>query len=70
METLGTIVNGKLVLDDGGVLPDGCRVRIEVAEENTPLGKRLLRFAGLAEGLPSDFADNHDHYLHGLPKRS
>jgi hypothetical protein len=29
----------------------------------------LLRFAGKAKGLPSDLAANHDHYLHGLPKR-
>jgi hypothetical protein len=21
-------------------------------------------------GLPSDFAENHDHYIHGLPKRT
>jgi hypothetical protein len=26
--------------------------------------------AGKAVGLPEDLAENHDHYLHGLPKRS
>jgi hypothetical protein len=28
----------------------------------------LLEFAGTAEGLPRDLAENHDHYLHGAPK--
>lgn len=32
-------------------------------------GDSLLEIAGTAEGLPSDFAHNHDHYLHGAPRR-
>jgi hypothetical protein len=32
-------------------------------------GEALLEIAGTAEGLPPDFAENHDHYLHGAPKR-
>jgi len=32
-------------------------------------GAALLEVAGTAEGLPSDFAHNHDHYLHGAPRR-
>jgi len=27
------------------------------------------KFAGTVRGLPADMALNHDHYLHGLPKR-
>jgi hypothetical protein len=27
----------------------------------------LLRYAGTAKGLPSDWAANHDHYIHGKP---
>ncbi len=34
------------------------------------LGEALLEFAGTAEGLPPDMAENHDHYLYGVPKRS
>lgn len=30
-------------------------------------GEALLEIAGTAEGLPPDFAENHDHYLHGAP---
>ena len=29
----------------------------------------LLQFAGKAQGLPSDYSTNLDHYLYGLPKR-
>lgn len=34
-----------------------------------PIGKKLLALSGKVKGLPSDFAANHDYYLHGLPKR-
>jgi hypothetical protein len=36
---------------------------------HVPIGKKLLALAGSVKGLPEDFAANHDHYLHGLPKR-
>jgi hypothetical protein len=32
-------------------------------------GEALLEVAGTVKGLPSDYAENHDHYLHGLPRR-
>jgi hypothetical protein len=32
-------------------------------------GEALLDVAGTAEGLPSDFAKNHDDYLHGAARR-
>ena len=32
-------------------------------------GEALLTVAGTAEGLPADLAHNHDHYLHGTPRR-
>jgi hypothetical protein len=32
-------------------------------------GEALLEVAGTVEGLPPDYAENHDHYLHGLPRR-
>jgi hypothetical protein len=33
------------------------------------IGQRLKQFAGVVQGLPSDMARNHDHYLHGRPKK-
>lgn len=32
-------------------------------------GEALLEVAGTVEGLPPDYAENHDHYLHGLSRR-
>jgi hypothetical protein len=29
----------------------------------------LLKIAARIKGLPADFARNHDHYLHGLPRK-
>lgn len=67
----GTVSNGVIVLDQSEALPEGTRVRIivESAEPPTTLGQRLLKLAGIAEGLPSDMAEQHDHYIHGTPKR-
>ena len=31
--------------------------------------RNYLKFAGTAKGLPPDMAENHDHYLHGMPKK-
>ena len=38
-------------------------------EGEESLSEILLSFAGKAKGLPEDMALNHDHYLHGLPKK-
>jgi len=42
------------------------------ATEET-IGQKLVRLARKAENrptkMPSDLAENHDHYLHGRPKR-
>ena len=67
----GTVRNGVVVLEEGQKLPEGIRVKITVESESdeTTLAKRLLALAGTVEGLPSDLAENHDHYLHGRPKK-
>jgi hypothetical protein len=39
------------------------------APRQKPLSTFLLRVAGTAQGLPADLAENHDHYLYGVPKR-
>ena len=73
MSLEGTVINGQIVLDGGATLPDGMRVVVNQAEEKegeaqpTLLG--LLKLAGIAKDLPVDFAAQHDHYLHGKPKR-
>jgi hypothetical protein len=69
----GQVQNGVIVLDEGtSPLPEGTRVRIEPAElqrDVEALRQLLLDVAGKAQGLPPDMAAQHDHYLHGQPKR-
>jgi hypothetical protein len=74
----GHVENGTVVLDSPATLPDGTRVEIAVIEEregedvSSPapsLYERLKSIVGMAKGLPPDLALNHDHYLHGQPKR-
>lgn len=68
----GTVVKGTIVLDGDQKLPEGARVEVAVKpvqQAASPLGEVLLRHAGKAVGLPEDMAAQHDHYLHGTPKR-
>jgi hypothetical protein len=40
---------------------------------NEPLScpwQELRSLAGQAKNLPADMAENHDHYLHGMDKKS
>jgi len=68
------IIGGNVVLDAPIPLEDGTVVTIEpvdtpVGAEQESVGQRLLKFAGMAKGLPSDASRNHDHYLYGTPKK-
>lgn len=76
IELTGKVVNGVIVLDQPGKLEDGTAVRVlpveerSVGEKAESLKEMLLSFAGIVEGLPSDMALNHDHYLYGVPKKT
>ena len=67
----GHVENGVIVLDEPAELPEGAAVRVELAEEATgpTLAEKLALFIGCLDGLPADSAENHDHYLYGVPKR-
>ena len=69
----GQVMNGVVVFDEGTPPPpEGMKVQVAPAEldrDFDALRDLLLSVAGKAEGLPSDLAEQHDHYLHGLPKR-
>lgn len=78
----GTVINGAIVIDGNQPLPEGARVEVLLKPEPavaevvatggkpvSALGAMLLRHAGKAIGLPEDMAAQHDHYLHGTPKR-
>ena len=67
----GTIKNGTIVLDQPPSLPDGERVEVELKPiaQAQPTFIDLLEFAGCMPDMPADFAVQHDHYIHGTPKR-
>jgi hypothetical protein len=74
----GRVENGVIRLDDAPVLPEGTEVEACVLAESSSqadeqtvpsLYERLKDVVGKVKGLPPDFAENHDHYLHGQPKR-
>ena len=70
MEYKGKVSRGVVVLEQGVELPEGAEVRVELIEpRGGTVGARLMRFAGRAKDLPPDIAENHDHYLHGHPKK-
>jgi hypothetical protein len=70
----GEIRNGVVVFEGTSPpLPEGTKVRVEPVDRDaalTSLSRLLLSVAGTAVGLPSDMAENHDHYLHGVAKRT
>lgn len=68
----GKIKNGVVVLESGASLPEGAEVVVESAAEHdeyASLREGLLQFAGVVKDRPSDIAYNHDHYIHGTPKK-
>jgi len=77
MTLRGHVENGVVVLDEPADLRDGDEVSVLLArragasEEEAPtLYDQFKDVIGIAEGLPSDLAENHDHYLHGHPKKT
>ena len=71
MELEGVVHNGVVVPDDATALAEGTRVRISPApqEQPKPFGERFAQFKGAVPCLPSDLADQHEHYRLGMPKR-
>ena len=72
MRYTGHVRNGVVVLDGKPSLNEGARVSVEVedgSEAARTLAQRLGSLIGTAKGLPLDLAENHDHYLHGRPKK-
>ncbi len=71
MSLEGTVINGVIVLDDEEKLAEGTRVEVilKPVEKKPTLSERLLKHAGTVPDLPPDMAEQHDHYIHGTPKR-
>lgn len=78
MTLQGTINCGAIVLDQPAPWPEGTRVEVllkvveaqpQQNDRKPTLSRRLLKHAGTVPGLPADMARQHDHYIHGSPKR-
>jgi hypothetical protein len=68
----GTVTNGTIILDVPRCLPEGARVEVVLKpaeEQPKSLRQILLESAGCMVDLPADLAAQHDHYIHGTPKR-
>ena len=71
----GIVKKGVVVIAEGAELPEGMEVRIEpIAQverqviEGPTLAEQFGDVIGTVPDLPSDMAEQHDHYLHGAPK--
>ena len=72
MSVIGVVEDGKVVLPPEMQLPTGTRVRVELlppAEQGPSLTETFKDYIGIFDDLPPDLARNHDHYLHGAPKK-
>ncbi|MCC7293205.1 MAG: hypothetical protein IT449_14185 [Phycisphaerales bacterium] len=74
MTCRGVVNKGVIILDAGAILPDGAVVEVVVlpdreAEPSPTLYDTLQDVIGIADGLPVDLAENHDHYLYGTPRK-
>jgi len=78
MVTLNAQFDGRAFVPEGPVdIAQGtkCRITVEPMEEPEEKGLPLVDFAlecarKMKGDYPTDLARNHDHYLHGRPKRS
>jgi hypothetical protein len=80
MEVNGIVKNGVIIFDSDVKIPEGARVVVhfesvsdkdQLRDTSRPytLGEKMRKLAGTLEGMPADFAEQHDHYIHGTPKR-
>lgn len=69
MSVTAVVENGAIKLPEGLRVPDGTKVEITLPESVQDAAEKwMLQFAGCIDG-PADFAAEHDHYIHGTPKR-
>ena len=75
----GKYSKGTVTLPRDVDIPEGAEVEVTPvapppnggaeAGQSPTLYETLKPFIGILKGLPSDLAENHDHYIHGTPKR-
>ncbi len=72
----GKVQGGVVILEGSAQPPEGAVVSVNVIEPavaeraSAPTWAEVFKdVIGKAKGLPADSAENHDHYLYGVPKR-
>lgn len=76
MTIIAKVHNHTITLPADLAIEEGAEVQITVPEKGpaaegaATLYDTLKDFVGAAQGLPEDFAAEHDHYIHGTRKRS
>lgn len=68
MGFVGKVTKGSVLLPPEANLPEGTPVRVEPIAPQT-LAERLRDLIGAVHDMPPDWAENHNHYLHGAPKK-
>ena len=71
MSITATVSDGKIVLPPGAQWPNGSVVRVELVKEDElpTLLEDMKDFIGVGDPGVTDMAENHNHYLHGYPKK-
>ena len=62
------VSKGTVILPPEATLPDGTEIRMEPVPSTRTLAQRLSDVITVRGG-PPDRAENHDHYIHGTPKK-
>lgn len=74
----GYIKDGVVTPHEAFPWPEGTEVAVDLpmpldgkttGDQSRTLYDRLKPLIGIAKGLPTDLAENHDHYIHGTPKK-
>lgn len=60
----GHIEKGVVVFDEAVTLPDGTEVSVEPVVPRPTLSQQFADVIGTVPDLPSDMAQQHDHYIH------
>ena len=62
------VAKGAVVLPPEANLPEGTAVRVEPITTQS-LATRFREVIGVVHEMSADWAENHDHYIHGAPKK-
>ena len=70
----GKVRNGVVVLEGNTPLPENAEVNVELVGQSEPQQPRswaevFKDVIGSVDDMPPDMAENHDHYIHGTPKK-